>query len=89
MTADVTSITALVVAITTLVSAIGGIVVLLRKATATHVVATRTEKLVNNQLDRRMDRNDELVRTLTAAGIEVPPESQTAVEASAEAEKHQ
>lgn len=28
--------------------------------------------LVNNQLDRQLSRNDQLTRTLTAAGVDVP-----------------
>jgi hypothetical protein len=29
--------------------------------------------LVNNQLDRQLDRNAQLTRTLTGAGVDVPP----------------
>jgi hypothetical protein len=29
--------------------------------------------LVNNQLDRQLDRNAQLTRTLTASGVDVPP----------------
>jgi hypothetical protein len=40
--------------------------------------------LVNNQLDRQLDRNAQLTRTLTGAGVDVPPAPPAAAPASAE-----
>jgi len=77
------AVTALIVALTGLVAAVGGIIALFRrqaqtaremvvKVEAVHVLAQKTEKLVNNQLDRQMIYNQQLTGALIAAGIAVP-----------------
>jgi len=40
--------------------------------------------LVNNQLDRQLDRNAQLTRTLTGAGVDVPPQPPAPAPASDE-----
>jgi hypothetical protein len=44
------------------------------KVQKVHVLAEKTEKLVNNQLDRQLLYNQQLAATLTEAGVVVPPQ---------------
>jgi hypothetical protein len=57
---------ALIVALTGLIGAVGGLIALLRKVQAVHV-------LVNSQLTAMMRRVDQLTGTLQDAGLDVPP----------------
>jgi hypothetical protein len=57
---------ALIVALTGLIGAVGGLIALLRKVQAVHV-------LVNSQLTAMMRRVDQLTGTLQGAGLDVPP----------------
>jgi hypothetical protein len=57
---------ALIVALTGLIGAVGGLIALLRKVQAVHV-------LVNSQLKTVMQRVDQLTGVLQGAGLQVPP----------------
>ena len=84
----VTAITLLVGAVISAVKVIMPMLAETRKNTAAVQENTRgVEKvhaLVNNQLDRQLDRNDRLTRTLTAAGVDVPVPATAEAEADAE-----
>jgi hypothetical protein len=47
-----------------------------QKVEKVHRLATKTEKLVNNQLDRQLKYNQELSAALIAAGVAVPQQEQ-------------
>jgi sensor domain CHASE-containing protein len=73
ITGIITATSTVVVALTGLVAAVKGLIPLLRESRKQTAAIAQVHTLVNNQLDRQLDRNEKLTRTLTAAGVAVPP----------------
>jgi len=69
----ITAISAVVLALTGLVSAVKGLIPLLHEARKTTAAVAQVHELVNNRSDRQDGRIDQLTRTLTDAGVVVPP----------------
>jgi sensor domain CHASE-containing protein len=73
VTGVITAVSAVILALTGLVAAVKGLIPLLRESQKQTRAIGEVHALVNNQLDRQLDRNEKLTRTLTAAGVAVPP----------------